>query len=514
MKRKTLKSIMAAIAIMVGVNVALVGCAPKTGESGSAGKAQKDTVIVAQGADAKSLDPHATNDQPSSRVSKQIYDRLVEADENMKIVPGLAEKWTKVNDTTWEFNLRKGVKFHNGEELKASDVVFSLKRMQESKTVAEIIHAVKDVTAKDDYTVVITTKEPFAPLLSHLAHTASSILNEKAVKAGGQNYGQNPVGTGAYKFVSWEAGSKITLVANDQYFGDKAKVKNAVFRAITEGTNRTIGLETGEVDIAYDIEPIDKEKVSTHKNLQLIEGPSLSYAYIGMNTTKAPLNDVKVRQAINLAIDKEAIIKTVLNGAGQVANAPIAPQVFGYNKDLKGYEYNKEKAKALLKEAGKENLKTTIWTNDSAVRVQIAQIVQAQLKEVGIDAKIETLEWGAYLDRTSKGEHDMYILGWTTVTGDADYALYPLYHSTSFGSTGNRTFFADKEVDKLLETGKVATDEKVRLDSYKQAMEKIIAAAPDVMLYYTTQNAGAQKSIDGFKLHPAGHHKISSVSFK
>lgn len=511
MKRKSLKSVMAAIAIMLSVNVALVGCS-NNGSNNAAGGQKKDTVVVAQGADAKSLDPHATNDQPSSRVAKQIYDRLVEADEEMKIVPGLAEKWTRVNDTTWEFNLRKGVKFHNGEELKAKDVVFTFNRMMKASTVSHIIEAVKSVTAKDDYTVVIETKFSYSPLLTHLAHTASSILNEKAVTEGGENYGQKPVGTGAYKFVSWEAGSKITLEANDQYFGEKAKVKTAIFRNITEGTNRTIGLETGEVDIAYDIEPIDKEKVATHKSLQLLEGESLSYAYIGINTKK--ITDSRVRQAINLAIDKQAIIDTVLNGAGTVANAPIAPQVFGYSKDIKGYGYDVAKAKALLKEAGKEGMQTSIWTNDSPVRVQIAQIVQAQLKEVGINAKIETLEWASYLDRTAKGEHDMYILGWTTVTGDADYALLPLYHTSSHGGAGNRTFFSDPEVDKLLDQGRTESNEKARLDIYKKVMEKVVAAAPDVMLYYQTQNAGAQKNIEGFKLHPAGHHKIASVSFK
>jgi peptide/nickel transport system substrate-binding protein len=513
MKRNTLKKVMAAIAVVLSVNVALVGCAKKASDGAAVGST-KDTLVVAQGSDAKSLDPHATNDSPSSRVAKQIYDRLVEADENMNIVAGLADKWTRVDDTTWEFNLKKGVKFHNGEELKASDVVFTLKRMQAANTVKHIIDTVKEVTAKDEYTVVIETKFSFAPLLSHLAHTASSILNEKAVTEAGENYGQKPVGTGAYKLVGWEAGSKITLEANDQYHGQKAKIKTVVFRNIVEGTNRTIGLETGEVDIAYDVEPIDKEKVKTHKNLQLIEGESLGYAYIGMNTKKAPLDNVKVRQAINHAIDKQIIIDTVLNGAGTVANAPIAPKVFGYSKDLKGYEYNVQKAKDLLKEAGQEGMKTSIWTNDNPVRVQIAQIVQAQLKEVGIDATIQTLEWASYLDRTAKGEHDMYILAWTTVTGDADYALHPLYHTSSHGGAGNRTFFSNPEIDKMLDDARVSTDEKERLALYKKAMETIIAAAPDAMLYYTTQNVGAQKSVEGFKLHPAGHHKISSVSFK
>lgn len=490
---------------------------PQTGEPNEPVKEQeaaKDTIVLAQGADAKSLDPHAENDQPSSRVNKQIYSTLVESTVDMDLVPGLAESWNQVDETTWEFNIRKGVKFHNGEELKASDVKFSINRMLESPRVAHIVGAIESVEASEDYKIILKTKEPFGPLLAHLAHTAASIVNEKAVTESGENYGQEPVGTGPFKFASWEAGDKITLERFDDYYKGAAKLKTVVFRNITEGTNRTIGLETGELDVAYDIEPIDKDRVSNHENLQLIEGPALSMAYIGMNAQKEPFNNEKVRKAINHAIDRDSIIAAVLNGAGQKANSPIGPRVFAHNDAISGYDYDVEKAKELIKEAGYEGgFSTTIWTNDNPVRLQIAQIAQAQLKEIGIDVSIEPLEWGSYLERTAAGEHDMFILGWVTVTADPDYGLYALYHSDQHGGAGNRTFYTNPEVDKFLNEGRTAIDPETRAAAYKKAQELIMNDAPDAVLYYGTDNVGAQKSVKGFELHPAGHHSVYEVSF-
>ncbi|SDZ08686.1 peptide/nickel transport system substrate-binding protein [Proteiniborus ethanoligenes] len=505
------KKIVWLVIAMLIISLIATGCNSTT----TSGKGGKDTLTVAQGADPKSFDPHATNDQPSSRISKQIYSRLVEANEKMEIIPGLAESWNKIDDLTWEFNLRKGVKFHNGEEFKANDVKFTLERMKASQTVAHILGPVEEIKIADDYKVLIKTSEPFAPLLAHLSHTASSILNEKAVTEAGEDYGQHPIGTGPFKFIQWDAGDKVIIERFDEYFGGPAKLKTVVFRSIPEGTNRAIGLETGEIDIAYDIDPIDKEKVKTHNNLELIEGPSLSSQYIGFNINKEPFNNVKVRKALNHAINVQEIIDVVLEGAGQKANSPLADMVFGHNPDIKGYEYNVQKAKDLLKEAGYEKgFKTTIWTNENPVRVQIADIVQAQLKEVGIDVSIEVVEWSAYLDRTANGEHDMFILGWVAVTGDADYGLYALFHSSQHGSSGNRTFFSNPTVDKLLDEGKTTVDSNKRLKAYKEAQEIIVEEAPQLFLYFATQNAGVQKNIKGFTLHPAGHHSVYDVSFK
>ncbi len=512
---KNKKFIVILSAIMIFALV-LTGCGPNDPEGDNGGgEAAKDSLIIAQGADPASLDPHAKNDQPSSRVNKQIYNTLVEQTIDMELVPGLAKNWNQVDETTWEFEIKEGIKFHNGEELKASDVKFSIDRMKTSKEVAHIIAAIESIEVVNDYKVIIKTAQPFGPLLAHLSHTAASIVNEKAVTEAGDKYNEHPIGTGPFKFVSWDPGDRVTLERFDDYYKGPAKLKTVVFRNITEGTNRTFGLETGELDIAYEIEAMDKETVRNHQNLQLIEGPSLSMAYIGMNNQKEPFNNQKVREAVNYALDADAIIEAVLNGAGQKASSSIGPRVFAHNDALIPYEYDIEKAKELLKEAGHENgFKTTIWTNDNPVRVQIAQIAQAQLKDVGIEVTIEQLEWGTYLERTANGEHDMFILGWVSVTGDPDYGLYPLYHSSQHGPGGNRSFFANEEVDRLLEEGRSSIDIDERTEAYKKAQEIISRETPDAVLYYQTQNVGAQKSVKGFQLHPAGHHSIYEVSFE
>lgn len=505
------KSSFVLLSLLLVLAVTLSACG--TG-GGGAKDPENDSLVVAQGAHPASLDPHQSNDQPSSRVNKQIYESLVAATVDMEIVPAIAESWEPIDDTTWQFNLRQGVKFHNGDELKASDVKFSLERMLDSPSVAHIVAALESVEVEDDYTVILNTHEPFAPILAHLSHSAASIFSEAAVTAAGEDYQNDPVGTGAYKFVSQEAGDSVTLERFDDYWGEPADIKTVVFKNIPEGTNRTIGLETGEIDIAYEIEPIDKATVSDHDNLELIEEASLSTQYIGFNVNKAPFDDINVRKAINHAINVEEIIEVVLEGSGTLANGPTNPSVFGYNEDLEGYAYDPDLAQDLLAEAGAEDLSISLWTNDNPVRVRIASIIQEQLRLVGITVEIEQVEWSAYLERTAAGEHDMFILGWTTVTGDADYGLYALFHSSQHGGAGNRTFFDNAEVDNLLDTGRTSVDEAERLEAYSKAQEIIVEEAPQIFLYYDTQNVGIQNYVTGFELHPAGHHSIYGVNFE
>ncbi len=497
-------------AIAVALTALLAGC------GGQEETAQvQDTLVVAQGSDAKTLDPHATNDQPSSRVAAQIYSQLVTVDETMKIVPDLAVSWESVDANTTVFKLREGVKFHNGEELKASDVKFTLDRMVDSPTVAHIAGTIETVDVIDDYTVKITTSQPFGPLLYHLTHTASSILNEKAVTSSGDNYGQQPVGTGPYKFADWAAGDTISLTAHNDYYDGVQAVPNVKFRNIVEGTNRTIALETGEADIAYDIEPIDKETVKNHSNLQLLEGEALSVAYYGFNTTKPPFDNVKVRQAMGYAINSQDIIDAVVTGSGTATNSSISPRVFGYSPKGIQYQQDYEKARQLLTEAGYPNgFKTTLWTNDNPVRVQIAQVLQAQVREIGIDMSIEVVEWGAFLDGTSRGEHDTYILSWVTVTGDADYGLFPLFNSATHGSAGNRSFYTNEKMDELLETARSSVSQEERLALYEQVQVQLQEELPHLPIYVQVQNAGMKKNVKGFQLAPAGHHKLKGISFE
>ncbi|MFI3257749.1 MAG: glutathione ABC transporter substrate-binding protein [Spirochaetales bacterium] len=476
-----------------------------------------DTLIVIMSGEAVTLDPQASNDSATSRVTKQIYNTLVTQNENMEIVPQLAESWEITdNGTLLSLKLREGVKFHNGETFTAQDVKFTLERALTSPHVSHIISVIapNGITIIDDYSLEIRMTDSFAPILSHLAHTAISILNEKAVTEAGDSYGQNPVGTGPYQFVQWVLGDNITLVRNDDYFDENAKIKNLMLRVITENSARAIALETGDAHIAYDLAPNDIARMEASDALKVIRSANFSSAYIGFNASKAPFNDIKVRQAINLALDMDSIIEAVYFGAGSPAKGPIGQKVWGYNTALPGYDYDIQRAKELMIEAGYQNgFTTTIWTNDNQQRIDIAEIAQAQLAEIGITVEIEILEWAAYLERTALGDHEMFILGWVTVTGDPDYGLYATFHSNSFGSAGNRTFYANARVDELLDRARVSGDPTVREEAYKEVQEIIFDEAPWIFTWEGEDLNGAQSYIEGFVNNPSGHHRLDTVYF-
>lgn len=474
------------------------------------------TITVAQGADAVSLDPHRTNDQPSARVMRQIYDTLVLQLEDLTLVPGLAESWTQLDELTWQFRLRDGVTFHNGEPLRASDVKFTLDRLRDPATAAPaafLVTFIDDIVVVDDLTVNITTKVPFVPMLSHLAHTATSILNEKAVTEAGEDYGTRVVvGTGPFKFVLWESASRIVLERNPNWWGGEVLPSQVVFRPIPEGTVRAIELETGAIDIAFGLEPLDARRLEADPNIRIAEVETLATHYIGFNVQRPPFNDVRVRRAINHAIDVDTIVEVIFRGQAVRATAPISPRVFGAHPGLEPFEYNPELARQLLAEAGHAGgFNTSIWTNNNPIRMQIAEVVQAQLGELGINVEIRVLEWGTYLADTAAGLHDMFILGWVAVTADADYGLYSLFHSSQFGDPGNRTFWSHPRVDELLDLARAESDPERRLAYYKEAQEIIHSEAPWVFLVITTEQNGLRANIEGFVPHPAGHHRLYNL---
>lgn len=474
-----------------------------------------EEIIVGQGADPVTLDPHGQNDQSSSRVRVQIFDTLLEQDKELEFQPALAESWEQIDDLTWEFKLREGVTFHNGEEFDADDVIYSLNRAIESPSTGHIVNMINPdgFEVVDPHTLRISTNEPFGPFLAHLAHPAASITNQEAVEEAGDQVDVQPVGTGPYKLQDWARGDRVTLERYEDYWGDLAKTPRIVFRNIAENANRTIELETGGIHLAYDILPNDISKVEGNDDLQLFREPNFSTTYVGFNCEKEPLNDPLVRQAINHAINMDEVVEAVYFGTGAKAAGPLGPNVTFANQDLEPYEYNPERARELLAEAGyPDGFETTIWTNDNKIRMDIAEIMQNQLREVGITATPEVLEWGAYLSQTAEGEHDMFILGWVSVTGDADYGLYPLFHSSQFGDAGNRTFYANDEVDRLLETGRTATDDAEREAAYMEAQEIIRDEAPWIFTWTGEDLTGGSAKISGFELHPAGHYRLKDVT--
>lgn len=512
--KKTFNRAMSLV-LAAAMALSLAACGGNQENNGSGGGTAggyKNTLTWAQGADVTSLDPHQGKETPSVQVNTQIFDTLVTVDpETNEVVPQIAESWEQTDDQTYVFKIREGIKFHDGSDLTAEDVKFSLDRARNSAAVSYIVNFIEEVTVDDDHTVTVKTTAPYAPTLRNLAIPFAAIVPKAVVEADENAFIQNPVGSGPYKFVEWNHGDHVTLKAFDDYYAGKPETENLIMKVIPETSQRTIALETGEVDLAYDLAVNDIPKVNSDDKLTVYEIPSLTCWYVSMNMNKKPFDNPKVREAMSMAIDRQTIIDTINAGSGQTADAIIAPAVFGYySTGVK--EYNPTKAKELLAEAGYPNgFSTTLWVNDNQSRIEMCQAMQAMLLEVGVQCNLEVLEFGSFISRTTAGDHDLAYFGWTTSSGDADYSYYSLEHSTQQGAAGNRSFLADPDVDKLIEEARSNTNEEERKELYKELAIKLDEINNNIPVYYSSINVGANKKVEGFVMDANGYHSLEKV---
>ena len=487
-----------------------------TGDAGDAGDAgsvtYKDTLIWAQGSDVTSLDPHQGKETPAVQVTDQIFDTLIKVDPaTRELVPQIAESWEQTDDLTYVFKIRQGIKFHDGSDLTAEDVEFSLNRAINSASVAYIVDFIDTVTADDEYTVTVTLKYPYAPALRNLAVPYAGIVPKAVVEADEDNFILNPVGSGPYTFVEWSQGDHVTLKAFDDYYAGKPATENLIMKVIPETAQRAIALETGEVDLAYDLLPTDIPRIQEGENTTVYTVPSLSSYYISLNMNKEPFNIPEVREAITLAIDRQLIIDTLLVGSGTAADSIIAPAVFGYySTGVPAADV--ETAKQLLADAGyADGFSCVLYVNDNQQRVEICQAVQSMLKEINIEVSIEVLEFGSFVTRTSNGEHDMAFFGWTTSSGDADYTYYSCLHSSQQGNPGNRCFMNDPEVDGLIESARSNSNDEERQAIYEELAILLDEYHCNIPIYFADLTVGASKKVEGFVMDANAFYDLSTV---
>jgi len=482
-------------------------------QSGSGDNTQ---LTIAQNGEPASLDPHAVNNALSAVVINQIMERLVRQDEDGNFHPWLAESWEPIDDLTYQFNLRQDVYFHNGEPMRASDVVFSLRRAANSPTSAPILGMLNPdaIVEVDEFTVHVATFEPFVPLIAHLAHTSGNILSQVAVEQLGDDFGQAPIGTNAFKFESWQRGDAIELVRFEDYYGEATPLERITIRNIPEAANRLIELETGQVDIALDIAPNDIPAVERDSNLTLIRQPNLRSHYIGFNVQAEPFDDVRIRQAINHAIDVDLIISSILDGVGVRINGPLGDG-WGTHPNLPEYTFDLDRARELLAEAGYANgFTTSILTNQDNNDRAIAEVVQSKLSEIGITATISSVENASFLELVAGGYDGLFVTGWTNVTRDPDYGLTPLFHTANMGTGGNRAFYSNPVVDALLDAARSERNEEARRQLYYEVQEIIVEDAPWVFLKNGEIVIGTRNNVRGFRANPSGHHRFSAVYFE
>ena len=435
-----------------------------------------DTLTIALDLDITSIDPMNHNETITAFVTNMCTSRLFVFDENMNIENELAESWEYLDDTRLQIAIKKGIKFHDGTEMKAGDVAASLMRATKMPKVSYVVSAVENVEVTDDYTVIIHTSRPFAPLMGNLIHPGCSILSKAQIDSGDFS---KINGSGPYKFVRWQTGNEIVLERFDDYFdkryaGDFAQM---VFKVIPEGTSRTIALEAGDVDLITTLDSIDYKRVADSKNLKAIEVLANHIFYMSMNIEKPPFDNQLVRQAMNYAIDKEGVLMVAENGHGETLRSITPDKILGWKDN--GYSYDPAKAAELLEQAGYPGGKGLSVTITTYGEDRVGPVLQANMADLGIDAQVSNMDRGAFLDRVNKGDFMAALSGWTT-SSDPDRFLASLLHSRGIGSNNNARYTM---ADELIDQGASTIGDEARKEIYNRIHEQVMDDAPWVPLY-------------------------------
>ena len=479
----------------------------------------KDAIVIGLLAEPVTMDPPQITDLNSTRVIKRMFEGLTAQElGTYRIVPGLAQKWDISKDgLTYTFHLRPGVKFHDGTPLTAEAVKFCFDRQMNDQGpfyatgtypyVKGFLGNVAGVEVVNPSTVQIRLKAPLTPFLQYLAHHSLYIYSPEALKKWGKDVVKHPVGTGPFKLEAWEPGVKVVLARNDDYWGGTPKIRQAIYVPIIEAQARLSAIKTGEIDLTMDVPPDSLADLRKDPNIVVAETNSSAVWYVTLNTRHPILKDKRVRQALNHAVNKEAIIRDILKGTAIVANSPLSPAYGPYAEPgVTRYPYDLSKAKALLKDAGHPNgfeLTFLVPESGSGMQspVEMATVIQANLAQVGVRAKIQTMEWGAYLKKYLDGP-DMAEMSWNPSIGDPDHMMYMLLSSDRFPPAFNSGFYQNPRVDELLRKGRTTIDDKERIPLYREAQKLVTDDAPWIFVDHGKQVIVHRKRVQGFKLHP------------
>ncbi|MYF98640.1 ABC transporter substrate-binding protein [Candidatus Poribacteria bacterium] len=480
-----------------------------------------NTFVFGRGGDSVTLDPSRMLDGESAKVCDMIYDTLVQyRGATTDIEPALAETWhSSADGLTWTFILRNDVQFHDETPFNADAVVFSLSR---PNALARSFYEefISQITAIDVYTVQIELRTPYAPFLSTMASSENAIVSPAAVAYFGDNFGDNPVGTGPFKFVQWDRSDQIVLKANDTHWSGRPAIDRLVFRSIPDNSERFMELQNGNLHAMEFPNPDVLDLIRTDASLELLMQPSLNVGYLAMNTEKPPFDNLKVRLAINHAINKAEIIERLYQGTGIPAKSPIPPTLWSYDDSIEDYEYNPELAKQLLAEAGFPNgFETTLWAlpvprpyipNGQA----FAEELQSDLLNVGINANIVSYDWRTYLEKTEVGEHDMAMLGWIA-GGDPDSFFYYLLSKTTAEKPAlNIAFYKSDEMHDVLVRARMSTNRDERIELYQQAQAIFHRDVPWVPLVHSQRLLVIDKYVHNINLAPVGWKYLRRVSLE
>jgi peptide/nickel transport system substrate-binding protein len=511
------------IAAVLGLALITTACqgqtAPPTG--GKVG----GTWTVAVTEEPDTLDAHKSTTALSDAILRYVGDPLIAKDPTGKYVPGLAKSWSvSPNGLTWTFELKDGVKFHDGTPFDASAMKATFDRALDPATKSPIagglLGPVSGVEAKDPRTLVLTLKQPFSPLLDNLSDAGRLLpLSPKAF--GDAAFGRKPISTGPWKVAEWRSGDRIVLERNADYgwgpdflHQGAAYLNQIVFRIIPESATAVAAFESGEVD-QLGVPPAQTQRFLDEKKYEVKKAYRNGVGlFLEFNVTKPPFDDISLRRALNSAIDKDAIVKTALKGFGEAAYGPLPPSIRGYWPGVVQYapHFDAARAAKLLDDAGwklvngvrtkdGKPLAFTLYNAPIDTWKDSAQLVQAQLKELGIDMQIQQFEFGTLLDKAKKGEQQAHLMGYTYTNPDI---VYIWFHSSNIGTGLDLSHFKDARLDKMIDDARLAVDDAQRLKLYEDIQKLIVDNALWVPIWTNFIYTAYQPRGKGIKLDSEG----------
>ena len=507
-RKLRLLSLLLATVMMLGL---LAGCNSSGGgdKKGSDG-GKKDSIVIATMSETPSLSPYDHNATAGSYMNLLTYSTLFNTDVEMNPQPNLVESYENTSETEWVFKLKQGVKFHNGDEMKAEDVVASI---EYGKTCAEVNlynQCVDTIEAVDEYTIKITTPGPSAVLLNHLCHHGNAIVPKKLLDEG-HDFASDPVGSGPYKLVEWKRGDSVEFEAFADYFDGEAPIKHMTWKIIPEGSSRTIALEAGEVDFVVEVEAMDAERIESNSDLTLLQHDSTNHMWMMLNNEKPGLSNVDVRRAINSVVNKENIVTVALNGMGVASYSQTPSNLEGATEE-KSEKYDVEQAKKYMEQSGVDPSTiqlSIICSNDQKKRA--AEVIQSDVATLGIDATIESMDLATYLSTTAEGNYTAAI-GNYSASNMLSY-LTGVYHSKSIGAS-NKTRLNNPEVDALIDQACATIDEAEREEVLRQCNTLINELCPQVPLFQDVYLRAYNANLEGVEINAAGFLYFNDVKWK
>ncbi|HKW49278.1 MAG TPA: ABC transporter substrate-binding protein [Gemmatimonadaceae bacterium] len=465
--------------------------------------------------DPRSFDPALSTDVPTGRAVGYVFDGLTRFSPNAQVQPGLAQRWDVSPDgRTYTFHLRRNVHFHDGSSFDARDVVASWERALDPTTkssASEFLYPIKGardfhtqkaksvagLVVRDDSTIVVTLEEPLTAFLKLLAMPVASIV-PRNIPA---NFGERPVGTGPWRLIDWHHDDYLLFARNDQYFLGAPKAESLEARIIAEPSTSVAEFESGNVDVLeIPADQTHEWEEDESRSPLLSSTPALELVYVGINTTRGPLADPRVRQAINYAVDINTIIERLVAGRGTRAAGVIPPALAGYDSTRRPYPFDPAKAKQLLAAAGYPNgIDIQLWVSMTPIYVRMAETIQAYLNAVGIRTKVVQRESAASRAAARKGETDLILKDWYADYPDAENFLYPLLYSGNKGSGGNVSFYSNLRFDSTVTAARRELNESKRTALLRQADSIAFVDAPMMFLYFYNELYAVQPWIKGFR---------------